>query len=103
MKNPFDLYIQVQCLNVLVSNGANLDLGDYAGDTPNRIAEIYGKEECVQFTAEHMSKRPRTSDRVRHKGSPKARPGVRKGQRSPGGSTSPRTINPKIIISQPKS
>lgn len=103
MQNPF---VQVQCLNVLVSNGANLDLGDYAGDTPNRIAEIYGKEECVQFTAEHMSKRPRTSDSVRHKGSPKARPGVRK--RSPGGSTSPRTINPKIInpkiiISQPKS
>lgn len=44
---------QVQCLQTLLSSGCKL-VADNSGDTPLRIAEIYGHSDCIQLIKEHL-------------------------------------------------
>ena len=39
----------VEILQVLVDNGASVTKKDNTGDTPKRVAQIYGHMDCVKF------------------------------------------------------
>ena len=39
----------VEILRALVENGASVTKKDNSGDTPKRVAQIYGNKECVNF------------------------------------------------------
>ena len=49
--------VQAQCLATLLSYGLDLDIGDYAGDTAQRVAEIYGQTECLKAIEDHLKKK----------------------------------------------
>ncbi len=40
---------RLQAIKVMHKLGAPLDTPDNSGDTPQRLAEIYGHKECAQF------------------------------------------------------
>ena len=46
-------------MSTLLSNGLDLDIEDYAGDTAKRVAEIYGKTDCLKVIEEHLKKKNR--------------------------------------------
>ena len=39
----------VAILQALVDNGVSVTKKDYTGDSPKRVAQIYGHKECVKF------------------------------------------------------
>ncbi len=54
---PCDVNPQAHCLSTLLSNGLDLDIEDYAGDTAKQVAEIYGQTECLKVIEEHKRKK----------------------------------------------
>lgn len=47
--------VQTECLALLLSYHLDVDLEDYAGDTAQRIAEIYDHQNCVETVKEHLA------------------------------------------------
>ena len=43
---------KIYAMRALYKSGSPIDEKDQFGDTPQRIAEIYGHEECVKFITE---------------------------------------------------
>ena len=62
-------------MTTLLSNGLDLDIQDYAGDTAKRVAEIYGKTECLKVIEEHLKKKNRETKGILRPVSPNRRHG----------------------------
>lgn len=45
----------VEILQALVENGVNVKKKDNTGETPKRVAQIYGHVDCVNFIERYMS------------------------------------------------
>lgn len=79
--------IQAECLATLLSHDLDLKLGDYAGDTAQRVAEIYNQTDCLEVIKEHL--------RQQAEGSPKERSPKERSPKHRGRSPRPKSPRPR--------